>query len=368
MKITGAVLEDCHRPGPWAETKPIVVCELDLDDPGPQEVLVQIEAAGVCHSDLSAVNGARPRGVPQLLGHEACGRVAAVGDEVTEIGPGDRVVLVFNPRCGQCEGCRSASGLLPCRLAGEANAAGTLLHGYRRLSRNGVPVNHHTGVSGFASAAVVHHSSVVRIDDDIPADVAALLGCAVLTGGGAVLNAAKLAPGEDVIVVGAGGVGLAAVLVARALDAGRITVVDMNQSKFATARKLGADDAMSPDELAERAIKAPCVIEATGVPAALEGAIAATSAGGRTVTVGLAKPGSQATFLPLPLVFESRSIIGSYLGSGVPAQDVPKYVKLWRAGKLPIELLISAHITLEQVNHAMDQLQAGTALRQIIKF
>ena len=367
MKITGAVLRDCHSPQPWAESLPLDVSELDLDDPGPREVMVRIEAAGVCHSDLSAVNGARPRPVPQLLGHEACGTITAVGDGVTRAAVGDKVVLIFNPSCGECDNCL-APGRLPCSKAGEANAGGTLLHGHRRLSQDGEPVNHHTNVSAFATAAVVHETSVVVIPDDVPAEVGALLGCAVLTGGGAVLNAARLAEGEDLIVVGAGGVGMAAVLVARAVGAGRITVVDVNSDKLAMVRELGADDALTPDELKADGRKATCVIEATGVPAALQSAIEVTAAGGRTVTVGLAKPGAEASFLPLPLVFESRSIIGSYLGSGDPDQDVPRYLELWRAGRLPVEKLVSSHIRLQDVNRAMDELQSGAALRQIIDF
>ncbi|WP_181911327.1 alcohol dehydrogenase catalytic domain-containing protein, partial [Mycobacterium tuberculosis] len=211
--IRGAVLDQIGVPRPYWRSKPISVVELHLDPPDRGEVLVRIEAAGVCHSDLSVVDGTRVRPVPILLGHEAAGIVEQVGDGVDGVAVGQRVVLVFLPRCGQCAAC-ATDGRTPCEPGSAANKAGTLLGGGIRLSRGGRPVYHHLGVSGFATHVVVNRASVVPVPHEVPPTVAALLGCAVLTGGGAVLNVGDPQPGQSVAVVGLGGVGMAAVLTA----------------------------------------------------------------------------------------------------------------------------------------------------------
>ena len=189
--------------------------ELDLAPPGDSELLVRIEAAGLCHSDLSVVDGNRVRPVPMLLGHEAAGVVEQAGSAVADMPVGQRIVMTFLPRCGHCPAC-ATNGLTPCEPGSAANGAGTLMAGERRLSRDGEPVNHHLGVSGFATYAVVDRRSVVPVPADVPPEVASLLGCAVLTGGGAVINAGRPQPGQTVVVVGLGGVGMAAVITALA--------------------------------------------------------------------------------------------------------------------------------------------------------
>ncbi|WP_203336907.1 alcohol dehydrogenase catalytic domain-containing protein [Nocardioides limicola] len=364
MRIRGAVLEEIGRPGPWAETRPITVGELELDPPGPGELLVRIEAASLCHSDLSVVNGSRVRPVPMLLGHESAGRVLETGAGVADVSPGQRVVMTFLPRCGDCPGCRT-DGRLPCQPGSQANNAGSLLSGVRRLHRSGDEVHHHLGVSGFATHAVVDRRSVVPVDEDVPADVAAILGCAVLTGGGAVLNAGRPAPGDDVLVVGLGGVGLAAVLTALA-GGHRVIGVDSLEAKLDLARELGATETWTPEQALEAGVRAPVVVEAAGHPKAFETAVLLTAAGGTTVTAGLPAPEARSSISPLLLTAEARTIIGSYLGSAVPARDIPTYVDLWRAGRLPVEKLISARVGLDQINEAMDALESGSALRQVI--
>lgn len=366
MEIVGAVLERSGSPAPFAESRPFTVSTLELDDPGPGEVLVRIEAAGVCHSDLSVVDGNRVRPTPMLLGHEAAGIVTALGTGVTDMSPGDRVVLTFLPRCGECPGC-ATDGRLPCVPGSAANAAGTLVGGGTRLHRDGAPVHHHLGVSGFASHAVVSRTSLVRVDPDVPAQVAALLGCAVLTGGGAVVNAGRPRPGEPVAVVGLGGVGMAALLVAVALGHDVIGV-DTVPDKLALARDLGAGVACTPAELVDRGLRAPVVVEAAGSARALETAFAATAPGGTTVTVGLPSPDARAALSPLTLTAEARTVVGCYLGSAVPERDVPRYVDLWRSGRLPLERLVSSHITLHDLDSAMDRLAAGGELRQLLTF
>ncbi|UUW87815.1 alcohol dehydrogenase catalytic domain-containing protein [Pimelobacter simplex] len=366
MRITGAVLEEIGRPRPYAVSRPITVAELELGEPGPTELLVKVEAAGVCHSDLSVVDGNRVRPTPMLLGHEAAGIVVRTGAAVTDVAPGQRVVMSFLPRCEQCEAC-GQGGRMPCPAGTAANNAGALLHGSRRLTRpGGETVQHHLGVSGFATHAVIDRASAVPVDADIPPDVAAVLGCAVLTGGGAVLNVARPAPADPVVVVGLGGVGMAAVLAARALGVRRIVAVDTVAAKLDQARDLGATEAWTPDELVERGVRAPYVIECAGHPSAFETAFAATAPGGTTVTVGLPSPAARAAISPLTVTAEARTVVGSYLGSAVPARDIPRYAQMWRDGILPVDRLISSRIGLDRINEAMDLLADGTTVRQVV--
>ena len=372
MKITGAVLETVGSPRPYARSRPLSVAELDLAGPGPQEVLIRMEAAGICHSDLSVVNGDRPRPLPMLLGHEAAGTVVAVGADVDDLEPGQRVVTVFLPRCEECPNCRTG-GKLPCSVGTESNGAGTLPGGSTRLTRAGQPVRHHLGVSGFATHAVLSRRSVVPVGSDVPPSVAALLGCAVLTGGGAVINVGNPQEGQDIMIVGLGGVGMAALLTAVAISSAwaepaRIIGVDANPDKLITARELGATETYSPAEAADLDIRAHLVIEAAGHPRAFETAVQATAPGGTTVTAGLPAAGVLSSIEPLGITAEARTIVGSYLGSAVPARDIPVYAQMWREGKLPVEKLASSVITLDNINEAMDELADGNAIRQIVMF
>ncbi len=365
VRITGAVLEEIGRDRPYAGTRPLSITDLDLADPGPGEVLVAIEAAGLCHSDLSVVDGNRVRPVPMLLGHEAAGRIEALGPGVNDLERGQRVVMTFLPRCGDCDGC-ATEGRRPCVPGSAANNAGTLLSGARRLTRDGQEIHHHLGVSGFATHAVVDTHSLVPVGEDVPPEVASLMGCAVLTGGGAVLHDCHLRPGQTLGVVGLGGVGLAAVLTGLASEGVEVVGVDPLPTKVEAARALGAHRAMTPDQAAEEGIRADAVVEAAGSARAFETALALTGPGGRTVTVGLPHPDDRASLSPLQLVAEARTIVGSYLGSAVPARDVPVFLDLWRDGRMPVERLISDRIRLEEINAGMDALADGTALRQVI--
>jgi alcohol dehydrogenase len=365
MRIRGAVLEEVGRTRPYADSRPLTVGELDLAPPGPGEVLLRLQAAGLCHSDLSVVDGSRVRPVPMLLGHEAAGTVEQVGPEVAPLRPGDHVVATFLPRCGECEGCRTR-GVRPCVPGSASNAEGTLLGGGRRLLRDGQPVHHHLGVSGFATHAVVDVRSLVRVDADVPPAVAALLGCAVLTGGGAVLNARPPQPGSTVAVVGLGGVGMAAVLTALAQDDVRVVAVDAVPAKLEAAKALGAHVALRPEQVPHSAVRAALVVEAAGSARAFETAVQLTAPGGTTVTVGLPAPDARAAVALTALVAEGRSIVGSYLGSAVPSRDVPLFVELWRSGRLPVERLISSTISLDDVNAGMDALADGLAVRQVV--
>lgn len=367
MRIRGAVLRAIGAERPFAQSQPLELVELELDEPGPGELLVRIEAAGLCHSDLSVVDGARPRPVPMLLGHEAAGVVEAIGEGVDDIAVGTRIVTTFLPRCGECAAC-ATDGRLPCERGSASNAAGELLGGGRRLHEGGSEVHHHLGVSAFATHAVLDRRSVVPVGDDVPPQVAAVLGCAMLTGGGAVINAGKPVEGDDIVIVGLGGVGMAALLAAASLGLGRVIGVDAVPAKLETARDLGAHLALSPDEALEHGIRAAVVVEAAGHPKAFETAFALTAPGGTTVTVGLPHPDARSSLSPLTLTAEARTVIGSYLGSAVPARDIPRYEQLWREGKLPVEALVTSEIELEGLNEALDTLADGKAIRQVVRF
>lgn len=364
--IRGAVLNAMGAEPPYADSRPITVDELELAGPGPGELLVRIEAAGLCHSDLSVVNGSRPRPLPMLLGHEAAGIVEEVGDGLASVRPGQRVVMTFLPRCGECAAC-ATEGRLPCERGSAANAAGTLLTGARRLTRAGETVQHHLGVSGFATHAVVDERSVVPVGSDVPADVAALLGCAVLTGGGALLNAGRITAASRVAVVGLGGVGMAGLLTALATGC-RVVAVDAKESKLATAREWGAAEAYTPAEALEREVAADVVLEAVGHPRAFETAYRLLGLGGTLVTVGLPAPGATAEIEPLQLTAKAQTVVGSYLGSAVPKRDVPAFERLWREGRLPLERLVSRRIALEEINEGMDALASGAVIRQVVTF
>ena len=369
MKTIAAVLDASHAVRPFAQTRPLRLAELDLAPPGPHELLVRIEAAGLCHSDLSVVNGDRVRPVPMALGHEACATVLVTGTD-SRFAVGDRVVLAFLPACGHCVNCVSGEGWL-CANGAAANGRGELLGGGRRLSEGGQPVHHHLGVSAFAGHAVIDERSAVKIDSDVPPEIAALFGCAVLTGVGAVFNSAMVRPGESVAVWGLGGVGLAALLGAIAAGAEPVIAIDPVAEKRALALELGARAAVHPDD-AEATIKAitgtgtRVAIESVGSGKVLAEAYRLTARGGRTVTVGLPNPADPLTIPAISLVADAKTLMGSYMGSAIPARDVPRYIALWRAGRLPVERLLSGTRPLAQINAALDDLASGAAIRQIL--
>lgn len=367
MKILGAVLDEPGRARPFARSRPIELVELELDEPHPGEVLVRIDAAGLCHSDLSVVDGIRPRPMPMLLGHEAAGRVVRVGDGVDDLAPGQRVVMSFLPRCGGCANCRT-DGRLPCTPGSAANERGELLQGGRRLHRGDQAIHHHLGVSAFADHAVIDRRSLVPVDDDLPPAVAAVLGCAVLTGGGALINAGKPEEGDTVVVVGLGGVGMAALITAVSLGHGPVIGIDAVAAKREQALELGATAVHAPEDALDAGVRAAVVVEAAGNSRAFETAIAVTGVGGTTVTVGLPAPDDTSSLAPLLLTAEARVIVGSYLGSAVPSRDIPFFADLWRAGRLPVEALISSTVELGDLNAAMDRLADGRTVRQIILF
>jgi alcohol dehydrogenase len=374
VKIRAAVIEAMGAPLPYAQSRPLKIEELDLDPPGPGEILVRMKAAGLCHSDLSTINGDRPRPMPMVLGHEAAGVVEQLGDGVTDLAIGDHVVLVFVPSCGHCAPCAEGRPAL-CEPGAAANIAGKLLPGTQRLRRNGQPINHHLGCSAFATHATVSRRSAVRITRDLPFDEAALFGCAVLTGVGAVVNTAQVRVGATVAVVGLGGVGLASLLGAVAAGARQVIAVDLSEDKLAIAKQLGATHTFNAG--AADCVEAVRKTSGGGVDYAIEmaGSVRAfelgykiTRRGGMTVTAGLPAPSSMWSMAPVQLVAEERTIKGSYVGTCVPSRDIPRFIDLYRLGKLPIDKLKSGTIVLEDINRGFDQLHEGKVVRQVVVF
>lgn len=374
MKIKAAVLEEIGRPGPYDKTRPISICEVELEGPRDGEVLIKIAAAGLCHSDLSVVNGDRARQLPLVMGHESAGVVQAVGPDVDRFEPGDHVVSVFVPSCGHCAPCRSGRPAL-CEPGAAANGLGHLIGGGSRLSRDGAPLYHMTGVSCFAEYTTVSQNSLVRIDASIPLDIAALMGCAVLTGAGAVFNTGDVCPGCTTAVVGLGGVGLSAVMAAHAAGADKIVAVDILEDKLAIARELGATHTINsaqPGALEElRDITSGGVdtaMDFTGNVRALRFAYDSTRRGGTTITAGLPNPSAILELPALSITGEERTLKGSYLGSGVPSRDIPRFLALYAKGQLPVQRLMSEKIRLEDINAGFDKLHAGKTIRQVIDF
>lgn len=375
MKIRAAVLHETGASQPYSESRPLIIEELELSLPGDGEVLVRVAAAGLCHSDLSVINGDRPRPLPMALGHEAAGVVEELGRGVTDLAVGDHVVMIFVPSCGHCLPCAEGRPAL-CEPAARTNAVGSLVSGEWRLHRaGGGKVNHHLGVSAFAEFAVVSRNSLIRIDPSLPLDQAALFGCAVLTGTGAVFNTARMQPGSSVAVIGLGGVGLSAILGANAAGAVRIVAVDLADSKLALARELGATHAFNAqeDHCADRIREATAggvdvAFEMAGSPAAMDIAYRITRRGGQTVTAGLPSPELRWPVNLASIVAEERTVKGSYIGSAVPLRDIPRYIQLFQEGRLAIDRLLSERISLEQINAAFDRLACGESIRQVVVF
>jgi Zn-dependent alcohol dehydrogenase len=371
MRTLAAVLREITDERPYSRSRPLTLEELELPRPRPGELLIRIEVAGVCHSDLSAVDGSRVRPLPMALGHESAGVVEAVGEGVDNVEVDAHVVLTFVPSCGVCVECAGGRPAL-CIAAARANSTGGLLHGPAVLrDTSGSIVNHHLGVSGFAQRAVVARESAVVIPDDVPFETAALFGCAVLTGAGTVLNTAETRPGQSVAVFGLGGVGLAAVMGAVAIGAHPVVGVDPVRSKRQLALELGAAAAVPPQD-ADEAVRdlteggVEVAVEAAGLPAVLEAAFRVSRRGGTTVAAGLPHPDSTITLPALAFAGEGRTLVGSYMGSAAPQRDLPRYIQMWRAGKLPVEKLHTATLELHEINEAFEALAAGEVVRQIL--
>ena len=372
MKMRAAVLYEMGLPRPYAKSQPLRIEEIELDGPGEEECLVKIKAAGLCHSDLSVINGDRPRTMPIVVGHEAAGEIVECGRGVKEFKPGDHVAIVFVPSCGGCIPCQEGRPAL-CEPGVAANTAGTLLSGARRMRKGALSLNHQVGVSVYAEYSVCSRHSLVKIDRSIPWEAAALFGCAVITGAGAVINTGEVKAGSTVAIVGLGGVGLTALLAARMAGCREVIGIDTLESKLQLARQLGATKVFNAaDPKCAEAVR-----EATrgGVDTALEFASSTdafalaykiTRRGGTTVTASLPNPGHSFALPVSNLVVEERVVKGSYLGSCVPKRDIPRYLALYQQGLLPVDRLLSERVRFEDMNLGFDRLAEGDSVRQIL--
>lgn len=374
MKTRAAILRELGLPRPYAETKPLTVEEIELAPPGEGELVVRIAAAGLCHSDLSVINGAVPVPVPLVPGHEASGVIEELGPGVTDLEIGDHVVMMFVASCGRCGFCVEGRPAL-CEPGRGANIQGTMLRGGTRISQGGDDINHMLGVSCFAEHAVVSRESVLKIDKDLPLAEAALFGCAVVTGVGAVLNTARMKAGSTVAVIGLGGVGLNTLLAAKLAGAGRIIAIDLLDEKLELAKRLGATETYNAaaDKLTRDIFKSTgggvdYAFETAGAVPALELAFAITRTGGTTISAGLPDRDARMQLPAAVLMLGERTLKGSFMGSAVPTRDIPAYIELFRQGKLPVDQLMSERIGLDDLNVAFDRLADGVSIRQLLVF
>jgi S-(hydroxymethyl)glutathione dehydrogenase / alcohol dehydrogenase len=366
MKTQAAVL--------WEPGRPVEILEVDLAAPQEGEVLVRIAACGVCHSDLHVVDGHLPEPLPLVLGHEAAGVVEETGPGVRSLEPGDHVVLALVPSCGQCDECRRGRPNF-CTLGTRMAAEGTLADGTSRLSLNGRMLHHFNSISAFAGYAVVPESAAVKIRDDVALDSAALVGCSVLTGYGAVANTAGVEEGATVAVWGCGGVGANVVQGARLAGASRIVAVDMRSEKLELARELGATDVVQAGEGVDAVAAVQEVtgggpdyaFEAIGSERAIQEAWRATRAGGTVVVVGIMPRGSSLTIDPWQFMSE-KTLKGTFLGSARIQEDVPRLVELYHSGELDLDRLVSRKLPLAELPDAFDRLRAGDVVRQVVVF
>lgn len=348
----------------------LVLREVDVDDPAPDEVLVRTVAAGVCHSDLHFMHGAMPHPLPTVLGHESSGVVEAVGSAVSDLAPGDHVVTCLSVFCGRCEFCLSGRPAI-CQKVGLARPTDAP----PRLSIDGVPVPQFLNLSSFSELALVHRNAVVRIDPRMPLPVAALLGCGVLTGLGAVFRTAAVRPGETVAVVGCGGVGLSAVHGADLVAAGRVIAIDTDPAKLELAERFGATDTIDASVVddpvaAVRDLTGGGVhhaFEAVGLADTTQQAFAMARRGGTATVVGMIAPGVQVSIPGIELLQEKR-LQGSQIGSNQFVVDIPRYVDLYLAGRLRLDDLVSDSTGLDGVNTAYHRLAEGGVARQLIHF
>jgi S-(hydroxymethyl)glutathione dehydrogenase / alcohol dehydrogenase len=346
---------------------PLVVRDVDLDAPKDGEVLVRMAASGVCRSDWHTAQGIHPQHLPVVLGHEGSAVVEEVGAGVRGLAPGDHVVLSWLPYCGSCARCVGGRPNLCERM--EPFDAGRLADGTTRMHADGRDV-HHNVPSSFAERAVVPANTAIAVDPAIPLDQVALLGCAVMTGVGAVLNTARIRPGQSVAVVGCGGVGLSAVQGARIAGAASIVAIDVVEAKLDLARDLGATDAVdarTTDPL-ERGVRADVVVECLGHADTIELAMSLVAPGGTAVLVGMAPPEARPGVPALDVTLEERTVTGCWYGSCVPPRDFPLLVDLVRRGELRVEPMIGRSFALDDVNDALALFERGEDRRSVLRF
>jgi len=364
MRIHAAIL--------WEQGQPLSVESAELDAPGPGEVLVEVKAAGVCHSDLHSARGDWPMKTPVALGHEGAGIVREVGADVTGVGPDDHVVFCWAPPCGVCPPCREGRAVLCDRLE-KVTYRNRLPSGAARLHARAQTVAPFLGTACFSDFVVVPQEGAVRVPRDVPFDALATVGCAVVTGIGAVTTAARVTPGSRVVVIGAGGVGLNVVQGAAIAGCETIVAVDLRPAPLEIARRFGATDTIAAGEKMPEAIReltagrgADFVFDTVGTPRTLADALASTRKGGTVVLTGLARGDTQAAFPMFPFVMQEKKLIGSVYGSGQPVRDIANLVSLYQQGRLKLRELVSRTYPLNGVNDALEALGSSDGARGVI--
>ncbi len=366
MEIKGAVLHGPHQD--------FQIETLNLQEPQAGEVLVRVTAAGICHSDYHLITGDSKHPMPVLAGHEGAGKVEAVGSGVSRVSVGDQVALNWAPFCGDCFYCIEGQPQL-CSTYEEALWSGVMLDDTTRLSSNGDPVYHFSGVSCFAEFAVLPEQCCIVVDGNVPPAIVALTGCAVTTGVGSVLNTAQVKPGSTVAVFGAGGVGLSVLMGAQLAGAKRIIAIDRAESKIEIVKYFGATDFVLAAEDTNEQIRgltegrgADYVFEAIGIPAVQEQALDATRPGGTLILVGIAPMGSGTNMPGALLTRQEKTVAGSFYGSANTARDFPLYLDLYSSGRLPIDKLVTKTYELEQINEGFAAMLSGEIARGVILF
>ncbi len=351
---------------------PLVVREITIADPRPAQVRVRVQHCGVCHSDLSLADGVFPAPTPIVLGHEAAGVVEAVGADVADLAPGDHVVLTPVPPCGTCYWCvRGEPGVC---VNASMISSNTFPDGSTGLARGGEVVFRGVGLGAFAESVLVPATGAIKVAPDVPLDVACVIGCAVQTGVGAVLNTARVEPGASVLVMGLGGIGLSIVQGARVAGAARIIAADPVAERRAAARRFGATDLLDSnttdvvqEAFALTGVGVDYAFDAVGRASLVQAGLAATRNGGTTVAVGAAPMDDAITIAPAALfTISEKKLMGCTLGSCHAVRDIPRLIALWQAGRLDLEALVTARRPLAEINQAMDDLRASRGIRTIL--
>jgi S-(hydroxymethyl)glutathione dehydrogenase/alcohol dehydrogenase len=344
-----------------------LVDDIEVLPPGPGEVTIKIEATGVCHSDLHAMNGSLPQPAPFVPGHEGAGIISEVGEGVTSLVVGDHVIVAWSPPCGKCNNCVERKQPHLCVMIQFAIA------GVPKFTRGDEQVYGMAGTGTFAEYLTVPQEAAIKIDDDVPFEIASLIGCGVTTGVGAAINTAKVKPGSSVVVFGCGGVGISAIQGARVAGAAIIVAVDLVEDKLEMAKKFGATHACKPDDLA--ALQAELTgdgfdyaFEAIGLPITMRAAFDAVRRGGTAVIVGVGAMDSEVSFNGFELFFSEKTFMGSYYGSADVRSDFHRLLKLWKAGQLDLEGMISKTMKLDDINEAFDAMKNGEVIRTVITF
>jgi S-(hydroxymethyl)glutathione dehydrogenase/alcohol dehydrogenase len=364
MQIRAAIL--------WEQGKPLAVEPIDIGSPGPGEVLVEMRAAGVCHSDLHPARGDWPMKTPVVLGHEGAGIVREVGSGVTHVRPGDHAVLCWAPACGVCPPCRNGRAVLCDRLE-KVTFRNRLPSGASHLRAGDQSIAPFLGTACFADFVVVPEEGAVAVSPDVPFDALATLGCAVLTGVGAVLGAGQVTPGSNVVVIGAGGVGLNVIQGARIAGSAQIIALDLHERPLALAKQFGATLTIGATVGVPAAIReltdgrgADFVFDTVGSPTTLTTAMESVRKGGTVVLTGLSRADSQGSFAMFPFVMQEKKLVGSVYGSGRPIEDIPKLVSMFEQGRLKLRELVARTYPLSKINDALDALASSDGARGVI--